>query len=90
MMNELLFLLLTKFDTNHNSMTDLSQISTSSLDATDLKLLALLQADASLNKVSYVSPLAKSLIGQKVGDNVTWLRPAGNLNLEILDIHYPS
>ena len=27
---------------------------------------------------------------QKVGDNVTWLRPAGNLNLEILDIHYPS
>jgi transcription elongation GreA/GreB family factor len=48
------------------------------------------EADASLNKVSYVSPLAKSLIGQKVGDNVTWLRPAGNLNLEILDIHYPS
>ena len=48
------------------------------------------EADAAINKVSYVSPLAKSLIGQKVGDNVTWLRPAGNLNLEILDIHYPS
>ena len=48
------------------------------------------EADAGINKVSYVSPLAKSLIGQKVGDNVTWLRPAGNLNLEILDIHYPS
>jgi len=48
------------------------------------------EADASINKVSYVSPLAKSLIGQKVGDSVIWLRPAGNLNLEILDIHYPS
>ncbi len=48
------------------------------------------EADAGVNKVSYVSPLAKSLIGQKVGDNVTWLRPAGNLNLEILDIHYPT
>jgi transcription elongation factor GreB len=48
------------------------------------------EADAGINKVSYVSPLAKALIGQKVGDNVIWLRPAGNLNLEILDIHYPS
>lgn len=48
------------------------------------------EADASINKVSYVSPLANSLIGQKVGDSVIWLRPAGNLNLEILDIHYPS
>ncbi len=48
------------------------------------------EADASINKVSWVSPLAKSLIGQKVGDTVTWQRPAGNINLEILDIHYPS
>lgn len=48
------------------------------------------EADASINKVSWVSPLAKSLLGQKVGDNVTWQRPAGNINLEILDIHYQS
>ncbi|MBZ4200413.1 MAG: GreA/GreB family elongation factor [Methylotenera sp.] len=48
------------------------------------------EADASINKVSYVSPLAKSLIGQKVGDTVTWQRPVGNINLEILDIHYPA
>ena len=48
------------------------------------------EADASINKVSWVSPLAKSLIGQKVGDTVLWQRPAGNLTLEILDIHYES
>jgi len=48
------------------------------------------EADATINKVSWVSPLAKSLIGQKVGDTVIWQRPAGNLNLEILDIHYES
>lgn len=48
------------------------------------------EADASINKVSWVSPLAKSLIGQKIGDTVVWQRPAGNLNLEILDIHYES
>lgn len=48
------------------------------------------EADATINKVSWVSPLAKSLIGQKVGDTVLWQRPAGNLTLEILDIHYES
>ena len=48
------------------------------------------EADATINKVSWVSPLAKSLIGHKVGDSVVWQRPAGNLNLEILDIHYAS
>lgn len=48
------------------------------------------EADANIHKVSWVSPLAKSLIGQKIGDMVVWQRPAGNLNLEILDIHYES
>lgn len=48
------------------------------------------EADANINKVSWVSPLAKSLIGQKIGDTVTWQRPLGNINLEILDIHYQS
>lgn len=46
------------------------------------------EANASVNKVSWVSPLAKALIGHKVGDSVIWPRPAGNINLEILDIQY--
>lgn len=46
------------------------------------------EANANINKVSYVSPLAKALIGQKMGDTVIWQRPAGNTTLEILDIHY--
>lgn len=48
------------------------------------------EADASINKVSWVSPLAKSLIGHKIGDIVTWQRPIGDTTLEILDIHYES
>lgn len=48
------------------------------------------ESDANINKVSWVSPLAKSLIGHKVGDSVNWQRPAGNMTLEILDIHYES
>lgn len=48
------------------------------------------EADATINKVSWVSPLANSLIGQKIGDTVTWHRPIGDTSLEILDIHYES
>ncbi|OGV77370.1 MAG: transcription elongation factor GreAB [Methylotenera sp. RIFCSPLOWO2_02_FULL_45_14] len=48
------------------------------------------EADASINKVSWVSPLAKSLLGHKIGDTVTWQRPVGDITLEILDIHYES
>lgn len=46
------------------------------------------EADIHANKVSWVSPLAKALIGGKVGDSVTWLRPAGNATLEIIAIEY--
>ena len=46
------------------------------------------EADIALNTVSYASPLAKALIGHKVGDTVRWKRPAGDLNLEIITITY--
>ncbi len=46
------------------------------------------ESDIQLKKVSYVSPIAKALIGRKVGDNVVWQRPAGAINLEILEIQY--
>jgi transcription elongation factor GreB len=46
------------------------------------------EADIADNKVSYVSPIAKALIGKKIGDLVIWQRPAGNMQLEILEIHY--
>ena len=46
------------------------------------------EADIALNTVSYASPLAKALIGHKVGDSVRWKRPAGDLNLEIITITY--
>lgn len=44
------------------------------------------EADASINKVSWGSPLAKALIGHKVGESVVWKRPAGDVSLEILEI----
>lgn len=46
------------------------------------------EADIALHKVSYVSPVAKALLGRKVGDSTTWQRPAGALQLDILKIEY--
>jgi transcription elongation factor GreB len=48
------------------------------------------EADVAVGKVSWVSPLANALLGARVGDTVTWGRPSGNLDLEILSIDYPS
>jgi transcription elongation GreA/GreB family factor len=48
------------------------------------------EADAAIGKVSWVSPLANALLGARVEDVVTWARPNGNVDLEILSIDYPS
>jgi len=46
------------------------------------------QSDTDNGLVSWVSPLARALIGAGVGDVVTWKRPAGDLELEVLKISY--
>ncbi len=47
------------------------------------------EADAANGRVSWQSPLARALMGAKVGDTVTWNRPAGSTTLNVLEIHYP-
>jgi len=47
------------------------------------------EADAAGGKVSWMSPLAKAMLGARVGDTVTWQRPAGNVELDITAIRYP-
>ena len=48
------------------------------------------EANVADGKVSWQSPLARALIGAGVGDTVTWSRPAGEVELEVLDIRYPG
>lgn len=48
------------------------------------------EADAAVGKVSWVSPLANALMGARIDDVVTWRRPNGNVDLEILSIDYAS
>jgi transcription elongation factor GreB len=42
--------------------------------------------DASRHRIAPTSPLARALFGARVGDVVTWKRPSGSLDLEILRI----
>jgi len=48
------------------------------------------EADVVSGKISWASPLGKSMIGSKVGDTVVWQRPAGETELEIVSIRYPE
>lgn len=46
------------------------------------------EADIKQNKLSYVSPLAKELIGSSIGDEVIWQRAEGNKIVFIDSINY--
>lgn len=46
------------------------------------------EASPDLGSVSWLSPLAQALLGAQVGDIVSWPRPAGTLQVEILSLRY--
>ena len=48
------------------------------------------EADVTAGKISWASPLAKAMIGARMGDTVIWRRPAGDAEVEIVEILYPG
>ena len=46
------------------------------------------EADVAQGKISWASPLARAMIGSKVGDSVVWRRPAGETEVTIVEITY--
>lgn len=48
------------------------------------------EADVAAGRISWASPLAKAMMGSHVGDTVTWRRPAGEAQVEIVEIKYPK
>lgn len=48
------------------------------------------EADVTAGKISWGSPLARSLLGAKVGETVKWRRPAGETEVEIVAVDYPA
>ncbi|MGO1068669.1 GreA/GreB family elongation factor [Lysobacter sp. CA199] len=46
------------------------------------------EADPEHGLISWVSPLARALHGARVGESVTWKRPIGDVQVEVLAIEY--
>ena len=46
------------------------------------------EADVTAGKISWASPLARAMIGARIGDTVVWRRPAGEAQVCIIDIRY--
>ena len=46
------------------------------------------EADAARNIISWATPLARALIGARVGDSVKWQRPDGATDVEVVAIDY--
>ena len=46
------------------------------------------EADVAQGRISWASPLARAMIGAKVGDTVVWHRPAGDAEVSIVGIRY--
>ena len=47
------------------------------------------EAAPAKGKISILAPLARTLIGKRVGDNVTAQLPAGKKTFEILEVNFP-
>jgi transcription elongation GreA/GreB family factor len=48
------------------------------------------EVDVERGLISWVSPLARELLGNQVGDYIIWKRPAGDMELEILSFTYKN
>lgn len=46
------------------------------------------EADAGEGIISWSSPLGRALLSRYVGDSVSWKRPIGDMELEVLEIDY--
>lgn len=44
------------------------------------------EADPSRGLVNWASPLGKALLNRRVGDEVIWQRPSGEMSIEIVDL----
>jgi transcription elongation factor GreA len=50
------------------------------------QLVSETEADIKTGKISVASPIAKGLLGKKVGDKIEIMVPAGKMEFEILEI----
>lgn len=57
---------------------------------TTVTILGTDEADSAKSEVSWVSPIARTLLKARVGDLLQLLTPAGPVGIEVLSVHYPA
>jgi transcription elongation factor GreB len=53
-------------------------------------ILGIDEADSLQGQVSWVSPIARTLLKSREGDELKLLTPAGVLDIEVLQVSYPA
>jgi transcription elongation factor GreB len=53
-------------------------------------ILGIDEADSLLGQVTWVSPIARTLLKSREGDELKLITPAGVLNIEVLRVTYPT
>ena len=53
-------------------------------------ILGIDEADALQQQVSWVSPVARTLLKARVGDQLRLVTPQGVLDIEVLQVKYPA
>ena len=61
-------------------------VSENGKDPETFKIVGVKEADSQMGKISHESPIGKSLMGKRVGEDVTLQTPRGETNLSILEI----
>jgi transcription elongation factor GreB len=55
-----------------------------------ITILGVDEADSSISQVSWVSPIARTLLKARVGDALKMMIPAGMTEIEVLKVEYPA
>jgi transcription elongation factor GreB len=55
-----------------------------------ITILGIDEADSAKGEVSWVSPIARTLLKAQVGDELALQTPVGTLDIEVLDVRYPA
>ena len=53
-------------------------------------ILGIDEADSAKNEVSWVSPIARTLLKARAGDVLRLVTPAGVEDIEVMNVHYPE
>ena len=55
-----------------------------------ITILGIDEVDSAQAQVSWVSPIARTLLKARIGDQLQLVTPAGTVAIEVVDVHYPA